>query len=67
MTLNKEQTESNQRVQGRVISGKDGEGLPKNMYKGPMDKDNWVGRIDCGRWGLGRARQSNGGDGDICN
>ena len=24
---------------------------PRNMYKGPMDKDNGVGRTECGRWG----------------
>ena len=33
----------------------------RNMYKGPMDKDNRDGgRIESGRWGLGRAGESNG-------
>ena len=27
----------------------------RNMYKGPMDKDNGTGRIECGRWRVGRA------------
>ena len=33
--------------------GKEGERLSRNMYKGPMDKDNrgWGRRIECGRWG----------------
>ena len=37
--------------------GKKGKGKSRDMYKGPMDMDNWVG-IDCGsgRWvGQGRA------------
>ena len=29
----------------------------RNMYKGPMDKDNGEGRIECGRWGcVGQGR-----------
>ena len=41
----------------------------RNVYKGPMDKDNGVGwgRVECGRWGVNRARESNGGNGDNCN
>ena len=40
----------------------------RNMYKGLMDKDNSRGqRIECGRWGMGRAGESNGGNGDNCN
>ena len=31
------------------ITGKQGEGLSRNMYKGPMDKLKW-GRIEDGRW-----------------
>ena len=31
------------------------------MYKGPKDKDNGGGRIDCRRWGVGRAGEINGG------
>ena len=31
------------------------------MYKGPMDKDNGAGRTECGKWGMGRAGESNGG------
>ena len=23
----------------------------RNVYKGPMDKDNRVGRTECGKWG----------------
>ena len=31
--------------------GKSGEGLSRNAYKGPLDKDNGDrGRIECGRW-----------------
>ena len=33
----------------------------KNMYKGPMDKDNRAGGTECGRKGVGRAGDSNGG------
>ena len=32
----------------------------RNMYKEPMDMDNGV-RIDCGRRGVGRVRESNRG------
>ena len=34
------------------------------MYKGPMDKDKagGGGGIECGRWGVGRAGESNGGE-----
>ena len=32
----------------------------RNTYKGPMDKDNRVGGIECGRWGMGRAGEKNG-------
>lgn len=35
----------------------------RNMYIGPKDKDNGgKGRIECGRWGWGRAGKSNGGN-----
>ena len=44
------------RGRGRVKS--------RNMYKGPIEKDNRAGgRIACGRWGLGRAGESKGGMG----
>ena len=34
----------------------------KNMYKGPIDKDNGAGgRIECGGRGVGRAGENNGG------
>ena len=34
----------------------------RNMYRGPMDKDNREGeRTECGRWGVGSAGESNGG------
>ena len=39
----------------------------RNVYKGPMDKDNRgaegsrAGRIECGKEGVGRAEESNGG------
>ena len=34
----------------------------RNMNRGPMDKDNSEGeRTECGRWGLGRAGESDGG------
>ena len=32
----------------------------RNMYKGSMDKDN-MGKMECRRGGVGRARESNGG------
>ena len=32
----------------------------RNMYKGPMDKYTG-GRIECERWRVGRAGESNGG------
>ena len=32
-----------------------------NMCKGPMDKDSGRGRVECGRCGVGRAGESNGG------
>ena len=35
-----EQTESDQRGGGKRITGKHGEGSSRNMYKGPMHKDN---------------------------
>ena len=33
----------------------------RNMYKGPMDKDNRVGGIERERWDVGRAGESHGG------
>ena len=39
----------------------------KKVYKGPMNKDNSQGIIECGRWAVGRAGESNGGNGDNCN
>ena len=34
----------------------------RNMYKGPMDKDTrGGGKIECGKWGVDRAGESNGG------
>ena len=39
---NKEQTDSDQRGEGRGIMGeRKGRVKSRNMYKGPMDKDNW--------------------------
>ena len=35
---NREQTYSNQRGEKREITGKEGKGLSRNMYKGHMDK-----------------------------
>ena len=37
----------------------------RNLYKGPMDKDNRMGgRIECGRWGcVGQGRVMVGGMG----
>ena len=33
----------------------------RNMYKGPMDKDNGGGgRVECGRWGLDGVGESYG-------
>ena len=39
-------------TRGEGDKGTEGEGSSRNMYKGPMDKDN-QGRkkIKCGRWG----------------
>ena len=32
----------------------------RNMYKGPMDKDNGGGgKIECGRWVVGRSGEGN--------
>ena len=53
---NKKQTDSNQRGGWKGITGEWRGGVKsKNMYKGPMDKDNWgLGRIKCGRqWETG--------------
>ena len=38
----------------------------RNMYKGPMDKEDG-GRIESGRWGVGKAGERNGGNGDNYN
>ena len=38
-----------------------GRAKSRNMYKGHMDKDN-RGRIECGRWGVGRAGENNRGE-----
>ena len=42
--------------------------------QGTCIKDPWTkitgwggGRVECGRWGVNRARESNGGNGDNCN
>ena len=32
-----------------------------NKYKGPLDKDKGWGRIQYGKWSVGRAVESNGG------
>ena len=37
-----------------------GEGSSRNVYKGPMDKDNG-GRTECGRQRVCREGESNGG------
>ena len=34
----------------------------RNMYEGPMDKDNGGERIECGRGDVGRAGESKKGD-----
>ena len=34
----------------------------RNLYKGPMDKDDMGGRIECGRRAVNRAGESNGGE-----
>lgn len=34
----------------------------RNMYKERMDKDKGWGRIECGRWGVGKAQENNGGE-----
>ena len=37
-----------------MTRGIEGEGSSRNLYKGPMDKDNWgggIGRIECWSWG----------------
>ena len=47
---NKEQTDSNQRGEGRGIMGENGEGSSRNMYKQPMDKANGVGTRVGGKW-----------------
>ena len=57
---NKGQTDSDQKGEGREITGRGGEGASQGtcMYKGPMDKDN------VGDWmweDIGRAGESDGG------
>ena len=60
-------TDSDQRGVGRGMMGKRrGRVKSRNMYDGPMDKDN-TGSIDYGRGGgLGRGEQC-GGNEDNCN
>ena len=44
-------------TRGEGIMGKKGKGQVKDMYKGPMDKANGVGRIESRRWGwVGQGR-----------
>ena len=43
------------------VTGKEGEGLSRNMNRGLMDKDNGGGRIECGRWGWVGQRRVMGG------
>ena len=39
----------------------------RNMYKGPMEIANGVGEEGVWEVGVGRAGESNGGNGDNCN
>ena len=58
---NKEQTDYDQKGVGREIVGeRRGRVKSRNMYKGPMDKNNGGRRIECGRWTAGRAGESSG-------
>ena len=45
-------------TKGRRVTGeRKGRVKSRNIYKGPMDKDNMGGRIECGRWGcVGQGR-----------
>ena len=48
-----------------------GRAKSKNMYKGPVAKDNGAGgrggrRTECGRWGWVRHGRVKGGNGDNC-
>ena len=47
---------------GREIMAERRGGVKSSMHKGPRDKDNGVGRIECGRRGIDRAGESNGGE-----
>ena len=44
---------------------KKGKGPVKERIKAPWTKT--VGGIECGRWGVGRAGESKGENGDNCN
>ena len=57
---NREQTYSNQRGEKREITGKEGKGLSRNMYKGPMDKAK-EGKDGGWEVGLGGVGESGGG------
>ena len=62
------QTDSNQRKREKEIPGKDGEGSPRNMYTGHMDKDNGgEGEDQVWEVGVGRAGGVMGENGDNCN
>ena len=56
---NKEQTDSNQRGEGQ--QRKEGEESSRNMYKGPMYKDNRDGGLNVGEVGVVRSGGSNRG------
>ena len=49
---NKEQTENSHRGAGRGITGKEGKGSSRNMYKGPRDKakggKDWGREVEVG-------------------
>ena len=48
-------------TRGEGVGERKGRVKSRNMYKGPTDKTNGEGRIDYGRWWVGRAGESNGG------
>ena len=44
-----------------IMGDRRGRVKSRNVYKGPMNKNNRGGRTECGRWGVSRAEESNGG------
>ena len=61
MEINNKLTVTRREGGGGLLGKSRGRVKSRNMYKGPMDKDNGTGRIECGRWRVGRAWRVMGG------